>query len=87
MAVCDVNDRSTYVDIGAYGSEVDPTVFQKSSLSENIKYQAITFPESEPLPRSESPKVPYFFLGDEAFPLSTKLMRPFAGHNLLEESF
>lgn len=85
MAVCDANYRFTFVDIGAYGSKADPTVFQKSSLWKNIQDEAIEFPKSEPLPGSESPNVPYFFLGDEAFPLSTKLMRPFGGHNLSVE--
>lgn len=82
MAVCDANYCFTFVDIGAYGSEADPTVFQKSSLWKNIQNGAMEFPKFEPLPGSDSPNMPYFFLGDEAFPLSTKLMRPFGGHNL-----
>lgn len=71
MALCHSNYRFTHVDIGAFGSEADTTIFQKSKLWKNIEHNKIEFPEPSPLLGSTSPKVPYYFIGDEAFPLST----------------
>lgn len=82
MAVADSDYKFVYVDIGAYGSECDPSVFKESTLWKSIENQSLGLPKDRPLPGTESPNVPYFLVGDEAFGLHRNLMRPFGGKQL-----
>ena len=45
---------------------------------------ALGFPASDPLPNDDRP-MPYFIIGDDAFPLRTWLTKPFSRRNLLDE--
>lgn len=82
MAVADSDYRFVHVDIGAYGSECDPSVFKESSLWKSIENQSLELPKDRPLPGTENPNVPYFLVGDEAFGLHRHLMRPYGGKQL-----
>jgi DDE superfamily endonuclease len=71
LAVCDANYRFTYVDIGAPGRRSDGGVFKSSSLYERLEGNNLDLPEPSVITDRESdPKVPYFFIGDAAFPLA-----------------
>lgn len=82
MAVADSNYRFVYVDVGSFGKECDPTIFKRSSLWMSIEDGTQILPEERILPGTESPKVPFFFIGDAAFGLHKNLLRPYAGTHL-----
>ena len=78
MAVVDAKYRFRLVDIGAYGRESDGGVFSRSAFGIAMQNGCLGIPEPGCLPGT-STKVPYVFVGDEAFPLKNNMMRPYAG--------
>ena len=81
MAVADCDYRFVYVDIGGYGKDHDSTIFQRTSLWRGIQDKTIELPADEKLSGSDK-LVPYFLIGDEAFPIHKNLLRPYGGSNL-----
>lgn len=80
MALVDANLRFLAVDIGAYGRNSDGGVLSRSSMGRAFSKNALNFPEDSPLPGAPGlGKLPYVILADEAFPLTTYMMRPFPG--------
>lgn len=82
LAVVDANYRLVYVYVGSYGKECDSSIFKDSILWKSIKSNKLELPDEKCLPGTENPKLPYFFVGDEAFGLNKHLMRPFGGIHL-----
>lgn len=74
MAVADADYRFIDVDIGAYGSEGDSSVFRKSSFGQALMQRKLQLPKSVQLHKKPTP---FVFLGDDAFPLHKHLMKPF----------
>ncbi|KAJ8891099.1 hypothetical protein PR048_010609 [Dryococelus australis] len=72
LAVCDSNYRFTFVDISSYDKESDLAIYQNSLLDKQI--------------RIVGELLPFTFVGDEAFALSTHVQRPYGGKNLLREN-
>ncbi|CAG9560773.1 unnamed protein product [Danaus chrysippus] len=85
MAVADTKYRFVYVDVGSYGKECDSSIFKRSKLWKSIDSGSSPLPEEKLLPGTESPKIPYFFVGDEEFGLHRHLLRPFGGKHLTVE--
>lgn len=85
MAVVDSKYKFVYVDVGSYGKECDSSIFKRSNLWKSIENNTQQLPEERLLPGTESPKIPYFFVGDEAFGLHKHLLRPFGGKHLTVE--
>jgi hypothetical protein len=78
MAMCDANYVFTYVEIGSQGREGDAGVFSRSILGSALRNNAAHVPlPNSPTPMS--PILPYVIVGDEAFPLTNYLMRPYPG--------
>ena len=75
MAVVDANYRFLYVDVGQEGSASDGGVFRDTPLRWVLESNCLNIPLPEPLTEDGIP-VPYFFVGDDAFPLRTWLMKP-----------
>ncbi|XP_068082720.1 uncharacterized protein [Anabrus simplex] len=84
-AVADSRYRFVYVDVGIYGKDCDSSIFKQSRLWQSIENNSQQLPEEKSLPGTECPKVPYFFVGDEAFGLNKHLLRPFGGTHLTVE--
>ena len=82
LAVADANANFVYVDVGAFGRQSDGSVFRNSSLGKALANNTLDLPPPTPLPHSEDGAIPYFFVGDEAFPLMENLMRSFPGQHL-----
>ena len=80
LAVADAQYKFVYVDVGAYGRQSDGSVFS-NSLNQSLLANTINLPPPSNLPNTEL-TLPYVFVGDEAFPLTPNLMRPFPGRNL-----
>lgn len=85
MAVADAKYRFVYVDVRSYGKECDSSIFKRSKLWRSIENGSQQLPEEQLLPGTESPKIPYFFVEDEAFGLHKHLLRPFGGNHLTVE--
>lgn len=82
MAVADSNYKFIYVDIGSYGSEADPNIFNLRSLWKSIEENRLVLPSPRPFNSTLTPDIPYFLIGDEAFGLSVHLQRPYGGKQL-----
>lgn len=81
LAICDAQYIFTAIDVGAYGREGDSTVFKDSNFYNRMKSGQLDMPEEQPLLSEDGtevgPKMPFVFLGDEAFGLSRNVMRPY----------
>lgn len=81
MAVCDAHYRFTLVDIGAFGRNHDSVVFNESNFGKAIMNDQLHLPLATELPNSDI-KMDYYLVGDQAFPLSNRIMRPYPGQYL-----
>jgi len=61
------------------------SVFQENSFFKLLIRNKLHIPPPGPLFTNDAENLPVVFVGDEAFSLSEKLMRPYAGHNLSEK--
>lgn len=81
LGVCDADANFIFVSIGAPGSLSDVTVWNNTELGLDLAAGNIEFPPDKLLPNSNV-SFNYFFIGDEAFPLSKNLLRNYSGRNL-----
>ncbi|KYN00248.1 hypothetical protein ALC62_08987 [Cyphomyrmex costatus] len=82
MAVTDHLYRFTLVDIGAYGVNSDGGIFNDSQIGINLSNEQLNLPkETNNLPGSNMKTFSYF-VADDAFRLSNRIMKPYAGRNL-----
>uniref|UniRef100_A0A8C1KK70 DDE Tnp4 domain-containing protein n=2 Tax=Cyprinus carpio TaxID=7962 RepID=A0A8C1KK70_CYPCA len=80
LAVVDANYLFRVVDIGAFGKSSDGGTLSASALGRALRDGTLNLPDDEPLPNGEHlGKVPFVFVGDEAFPLRKHLLRPYSG--------
>lgn len=89
--MCDADYNFTYINVGANGSNADSAIFKKSQLYARLEKETLGVPDPQELPiicASEAnpsnvrPKLPFVIVGDEAFGLSSHVMRPYARDNL-----
>ncbi|KAL3209006.1 hypothetical protein MRX96_038386 [Rhipicephalus microplus] len=83
LAVCDAPHRFIYMEVWHSGSESDGGIFCRCNLQKNILQGALGLPPVSTV-GDEGP-LPYFFVGDEAFPLKEYVMRPYARRTLRED--
>ncbi|XP_011684617.1 PREDICTED: uncharacterized protein LOC105447969 [Wasmannia auropunctata] len=82
LAVSDANYIIRYVDIGVPGRQGDAHVFKNSSVGLLLERNQFHLPPPEPL-YEDGPILPFVLVGDEAFPLTAYMMRPYPGKNEL----
>lgn len=75
MAISDANCKFLHIDVGAYGSEGDSTVFGTSTLGRKIINDELQLPEDTTIGET---KIPFYFIGDDAFPLCKRLIKPYS---------
>lgn len=78
MALVDAEYCFLFADCGCQGRLSDGAVFKNTTLYNKIKSRSLSLPKDEKLPGRQKP-MPYVFLGDDAFALSKRLMKPFPG--------
>ena len=84
LAVCDAHYRFVLADIGCEGRRSDGGVLADSEFGKALSDGTLVFPDPTPLEESGN-DIPFYFVGDEAFPLRQYLMRPFPGKGLSED--
>nr|XP_029728866.1 putative nuclease HARBI1 isoform X1 [Aedes albopictus] len=84
LALVDANYRFIYVYVGANGRANDAAVFHESSLCKGIEMNLFDFPEDEAIPGIEG-KLPYVMVGDDAFRLGRRIMKPFGQRSTIEQ--
>ncbi|KYN12356.1 hypothetical protein ALC57_15470 [Trachymyrmex cornetzi] len=77
LATCDANYKFTWIDVGQYGYMSDGGVWANTEFAQDLQSTFVDLPTPKPLPGIDIP-FPYMFVGDEAFPLTTYLMRPYS---------
>jgi len=78
LAMCDASYNFTVVDIGAPGRCSDGGVFSSSEMGKGFVHKTLSFPIEKEIDNKSGP-IPYYAVGDEAFPLLENLMRPYPG--------
>ncbi|XP_046994288.1 uncharacterized protein LOC124606350 [Schistocerca americana] len=74
LALVDADCKFIYVDVGTNGRANDGSVFRLSSLKTAIDNDSLNLPQD------------YIIVADDAFPMTTNLIKPFSRRNLsLEE--
>lgn len=84
LAVCDAAYNFSIVDIGAEGSQSDGGVFRSSEFGQRLHENSLNIPNAAHLPGSDV-DMPYFLVGDAAFPLKSYLMKPYGGREISQE--
>ncbi|XP_071578006.1 uncharacterized protein, partial [Temnothorax nylanderi] len=77
LATCDASYKFTWIDVGQYGSISDGGIWANTDFAQDLQSGTVDLPTPKPLPGRDIP-FPYVFVGDEALPLSTYLMRPYS---------
>ncbi|KAK0139803.1 Protein ALP1-like [Merluccius polli] len=82
LAVVDANYLFRVVDVGGYGRTSDSGSLRNSVFGEALRDGTLDLPPDRVVSGAEQRgPLPHVFVGDEAFPLMTNLLRPFPGRN------
>ena len=81
MAVSEAKHRFIIVESGASRKRADANIFHKSTLAHKLRTGQLNLPPKCPLDFAEG-NMPFFFVGDNAYPKSGNLATPFKGYNL-----
>ena len=84
MAMVDGDYKFIWADIGSNGACSDAQVFIDCDLRRGLEHNTLAIPAAAPLP-GRNGDVPYFLIGDDAFPLRTWMMKPYSARNLTRE--
>ena len=87
LAVADAKCKFLYVNIGSPGTCSDSTIWDLSSMCARIEAGTIGFPEPITLPGDENEnaqKISFHLVADDAFALSTTMMKPFSHRSQLD---
>ncbi|GFR22764.1 DDE Tnp4 domain-containing protein [Trichonephila clavata] len=78
LACVDANYKFVLVDIGAEGHNSDGGVFKNSIFGQNLEKGTLDLPCPAEIPGTTK-MLPFLFIGYEAFPLKSNLMRSYPG--------
>lgn len=80
----DSDYKFTYVDVGCNGRISDGGVFKNSTLYASLEQHQLNLPSAEALVGREK-EVPYVIVADDAFSLSSNIMKPYSARTLSHE--
>lgn len=81
QAVADANCKFITINVGGYGKQSDGGTFQASGLYRALVENKLEIPEPTALPHTNV-VAPFVFIADEAYPLTTHLLKPYSGTTL-----
>lgn len=84
MAIANTNYEFILIDFGTNGRISDGGVLANTRFYEKLQSKTLELPEEEKLPYSDK-VLPYVFVGDDAFPLSSHILKPFPHSHLEKE--
>ncbi|KAL4126057.1 hypothetical protein QTP88_010288 [Uroleucon formosanum] len=84
LALVDARYKFIAVDIGAYGKNSDGGILSHSYIGKALENNKINIPSDRELPGTDE-KLPYVFIGDEAFPFKNDLLRPYPSPQIYED--
>jgi len=76
LGLVDADYKFLWVSVGAEGSQSDCGIFNRSALEPALREDRMGFPRPRPLPHDDR-DIPFFIVGDDAFPLRTYLVKPY----------
>jgi len=76
-----------FVDVGCQGRISDSGVFTNTELYKKLETNTLCLPQPVPLNGREKSVPFFFFIGDEAFPLSENLMKVYPGQHPKRTNF
>ncbi|XP_026826294.1 protein ALP1-like [Ooceraea biroi] len=82
MAVADHLYRFTLVDVGAYGGNSDGGIFNDSQIGINLNNEQLNLPKATINLPGINLKTFGYFVADDAFRLTNRIMEPYSGKNL-----
>ena len=84
MALVDADYKFIWVEVGSNGASSDGQIFNDSDLKECLLDGSLGIPADDKLPGDDQ-FTPYYFIGDDAFPINTWFMKPFSIRNMTRE--
>ncbi|RXG71451.1 hypothetical protein Avbf_07172 [Armadillidium vulgare] len=86
MTLVDSDYLFTYIDVETWDKFCDANVFQNSTLGKRLRQNEMSLPPNQKLPQDENGQsMPFVFIGDETFPTSSNVLRPYPKGRLLNE--
>ncbi|KAM7290417.1 putative nuclease HARBI1 [Ixodes scapularis] len=85
FALVDASCKFLYVDVGTPGSKGDAAIWQTTPLQKAVTNRSSGLPDLVDMNTSSGLQLPPVIVGDDAFPLSSNLMKPFGGNSLTPE--
>ena len=79
LAICNSNYELLWTSIGAEGKSSDSGIWKRSAMYQALHHQRnpLHIPPPEPL-APNGRRLPFFFIGNDAFPLISYMMKPFS---------
>lgn len=77
LCIVDANYKFLWANVGANGASSDAGIFNRSRLEPALRLGTLGLPPLEPIPNDDR-DIPYFLIGDDAFPLRTYMMKPYS---------
>ena len=83
LGIASADYRFLYIDVGAEGKASDGGIWAKSSFHDHLNHpdNPLQIPGPEHFNGIDG-RLPFFLVGDDAFPLGPNLVKPFPGHGL-----
>ena len=95
MAFVDYDYKFLAVEVGVHGRISDGGVFKNSAMYLALERKILNIPEPSPLPltpdadidtsQSQTESLPFVFVGDDAFQLTTYCMKPYGRKNMTDD--
>ena len=85
LALVDADYKFIWVYVGHYGSNSDSQLFLDYDLRQHLEARTLRILPVQPLVGDTTPHtkgVPYFIVGDDAFSLGNRLMKPYSRRDL-----
>ncbi|KYN02335.1 Putative nuclease HARBI1 [Cyphomyrmex costatus] len=86
LEISDASYCFTIVDIGAEGRQSDRGIFRNSEIGRRFEANSFKLPKPKEV-EIGGPTLPYVLIADEAFPLSTYMMRPYPRSGKLDHAY
>ena len=86
LAISNAKCQFILTDVGAEGRRSDGGVFEESKMGQKFIRNEMSLPEPEKIGEN-GPTIPYFLVEDEAFALSSFMMRPYPRISAIKEEY